>query len=294
MLKSFVYANLLVATVLASLTLSSFFLIDYLYFRWYVPVSVFLGSFVLYTFHRLYKIDFIPAQQLAERHQWVLKHAQPMKYAMSFAVFGLMLLLPNFNADTVVWLVPAGLISVGYTIPILPSQNGWRRFRDIPLTKPLIIALVVSYITLGFPVFEQMGIQALFEPGFIQRFTERFLFLIVVTIPFDLRDILNDRDAGIHTLGTEFGFKRSRLVGYVIIAAWLISMLMLYFFTASGIGSQLASGLILGFVTAAYASMKPAWDEIKFILVFEGAVLVYAVLYSMGASDQIIAWIQPL
>ncbi len=294
MLKSFVYANLLVATVLSSLTCSSFFLVDYLAFRWYVPASVFLGSFVLYTFHRLYKIDFIPVQQLAERHQWVLKHAQSMKYAMSFAVFGLMLLLPNFNADTVVWLVPAGLISVGYTIPILPSQNGWRRFRDIPLTKPLIIALVVSYITLAFPVFEQMGMQALFEPSFIQRFTERFLFLVAVTIPFDMRDILNDKDAGIQTLGTEFGFSRARLVGYIIIAAWSVSMLMLYFFTGSGLGSLIAFGLALGCVTIAYASMKPVWDEIQFILVFEGCIFLYSVLYALGAIDQVTAWIHPL
>ena len=82
-----VFSNVFVAAVLGGLTLSSYALIPALQYHWYVPLSVLLGSYVLYSFHRLYKIDFIPITQLEERHRWVLKHAQRVKYVMSFAVF---------------------------------------------------------------------------------------------------------------------------------------------------------------------------------------------------------------
>ena len=108
---------------------------------------------------------------------------------MSFAVFIQLLILPNFDADAIVWVIPAAIISAGYTIPLLPTAHGWQRFRDIPLAKPLIISIVASYLTFGFPVFEQWGMQALFTKSMFPLFAERMLFLLAVTIPFDLRDI---------------------------------------------------------------------------------------------------------
>ena len=76
-----IYSNVFVALVLAILTWSSYASLSMLDMKWYVPASVFLGSFVLYTFHRLYKIDFIPEDQLSSRHLWVVRRSNAMKYA---------------------------------------------------------------------------------------------------------------------------------------------------------------------------------------------------------------------
>ncbi|MEQ9186253.1 MAG: hypothetical protein RLP15_00850 [Cryomorphaceae bacterium] len=289
MLKGFVYSNLFVALVLSGLSLSSYAQFDQLALHWYVPVSVFLGSFVLYAFHRLYKIDFIPMHQLAERHQWVLAHAIPMKYAMSFAVFILMLILPNFDADTIVWLVPAGIVSIGYTIPIIPYQKGWRRFRDIPLTKPMIIALVVSYLTLAFPHFEQLGVRSLFEPVFLHAFVERFLFLLAVTLPFDMRDIRNDKDSGIQTLGTHFGFENARIVGYWVLLAWVGSIVMRYVIFGAESVFLVAAACMLLYLLIAYWRLRVAWADMKYTMVFEGAIVLYALSYAFSFVFQTVA-----
>lgn len=276
--RVFIYSNLFVAYVLSLLTWASFETLSTLEMHWYVPASVFLGSFVLYTFHRLYKIDFIPEDQLSARHLWVVRRANAMKYAMSFAVFGLMLILPNFNADTIVWIIPAGIVSVGYTIPILPSQNGWRRFRDIPLTKPLIIALVVSYLTLAFPVFEQFAIHRIFEADMVQAFFERMLFILAVTLPFDLRDIQNDRDAGIDTLGTRMGFKTSKQIGGIVIVAWMFSVFMRFGLDVHAI-MYLPYLILVLILSIAYYKMSEAWSDLHYVLCFEGAILLYAFVH---------------
>lgn len=289
MLKGFVYSNLFVALVLAGLSLSTYAQFDHLSFHWYVPVSVFLGSFVLYAFHRLYKIDFIPAHRLADRHQWVLKHAVTMKYAMSFAVFLLMLILPNYDADTIVWLVPAGIVSIGYTIPIIPYQKGWRRFRDIPLTKPMIIALVVSYLTLAFPHFEQLGVSALFQPLFLHAFVERFLFLLVVTLPFDMRDIRNDKDSGIQTLGTHFGFDSARTVGLWVLLAWVGSLAIRNVIFGAEPALLVAAGCMLLYLLIAYWRLRVTWSDMTYTLVFEGAIVWYALSYAIVFAFQTVA-----
>jgi len=284
--RGWVYSNLFVAMVLASLAVSAYAVVPDLEFRWYVPLSVFLGSFVLYTFHRLYRIDTIPKEQLGERHRWVLKRADLMKVAMSVAVFLLMIILPNFQADTVVWLVPAGIVSVGYTIPILPTQHGWQRFRDIPLTKPLIISLVVTYLTLAYPLFEQFGIRAVADPIYFQLFVERFLFLMVVTIPFDMRDIVNDQDAGIQTLGTRFGFDRAKGIGVIVGVAWFASVAMQLLVLEWSLEKIISAAIILGFVALGYSTMKESWKDLQYIFVFEGLILVHSGVHTLASMIQ--------
>jgi hypothetical protein len=274
--SSLIYSNVFVATVLACLTQSSYGLLHYTDLKWYVPLSVWLGSFVLYSFHRLYKIDFIPENQLEARHRWVLKRSEYMKYAMSFAVFLLLLILPNFNADTIVWLVPAGIISVGYTVPVIPSRNGWQRFRDIPLTKPLIIAVVVSYLTLGFPLFEDGGIGSLFTDGHFPLLAERCIFLLAVTIPFEMRDILNDRDAGLATLGTQLGWVKARRIALLVASVWVALVIVrgivigdtwLTFFPPIMVGLPLLLAL---------TRVRAAWSDVRYTVVFESLILLYA------------------
>ncbi len=276
-----VYSNLFVAIVLGTLTASSFYILPTLDLAWYVPLSVFFGSHMLYSFHRLYKIDFIPRERLEARHRWMLGRGKAVRYAMVFSMFFGMLLLPNFQADAIIWLIPAGLVSVGYTIPILPSEDGWRRFRDIPYTKPLIISFVVSYFTLAFPVFEQQGIEAIFEGGFLRAFSERFLFLLAVTIPFDMRDMRNDHEAGLETLATEYGFKAAKRTGYIVITAWLVLVFWRlhesdYAWPFIVVPLALLAGLLL-----AYFVVSEKHSDLFYVYVFEGLILCYAILWSL-------------
>lgn len=276
LLRAIIYSNSYVAFVLGILTLSSYALVENIEWRLYTVICVFLGSFILYNFHRLYKIDFIPEDQLSERHQWVLKRANPIKISMGLSLFVMMLLLPNFNADTIVCLIPAGLISVGYTIPIVPTETGWRRLRDIPFTKPLIISLVVSYLTLAFPVFEQWGFSALKHPVFAKLFAERMLFLLAVTIPFDMRDLLNDKASGLETLATEFGFVQTRNVGLIALLAWLL--MLVWRLIALGFSwPQMIFGFVMcSYVLVCYLLTTPKRQDLFYILAFEGSIILYS------------------
>jgi 4-hydroxybenzoate polyprenyltransferase len=276
LLRAIIYSNSYVAFVLGILTLSSYALVENIEWRLYTVICVFLGSFILYNFHRLYKIDFIPEDQLSERHQWVLKRANPLKISMGLSLFVMMLLLPNFNADTIVCLIPAGLISVGYTIPIVPTETGWRRLRDIPFTKPLIISLVVGYLTLAFPVFEQWGFSELKHPVFVKLFAERMLFLLAVTIPFDMRDLLCDKASGLETLATEFGFVQTRNVGLIALLAWLL--MLVWRLIALGFSwPQMIFGFVMfGYLLVCYLLTNPKRQDLFYILAFEGSIILYS------------------
>lgn len=276
LLRSLIYSNFFVAFVLSLLTASTYTVFSYLEFRWYVVVSVFLGSLVLYSFHRLYKIDFIPQDQRNERHAWMLRHQGLVKGYMAVSVFLLMLILPNFTPDTIVWLVPAAIASIGYTIPFIPVESGWYRLRDIPMSKPFIISLVVSYLTLGYPMFEQEGIELLFTPGPAKLLLERFMFVLAVTIPFEMRDMLSDRQAGLETVATEFGFQSSMRLALTCIGIWfLLLVLRLVNYDLAWITIIIPLCLMLLTVWALWR-LRPESSGLFYTLAFEGLIIIYA------------------
>ncbi|GAB4381206.1 MAG: hypothetical protein Kow0075_12900 [Salibacteraceae bacterium] len=270
-----VYSNLFVALVLAVLTLSSYPLFNGLQLRWYVSAAVFAGAHLLYTFHRLYKIDLIAPGRLEQRHRWMLSFERYMKLCMAVDLLALLLLTPYFDADAVVWLVPAGILSIGYTVPFIPAENKWWRVRDIPLVKPLVIAAVVTYVTLCFPIFEQWGIASLASRAVWLAFSERFLFLLMLTIPFDVRDTGVDRDAGLVTLSTAFGVNFAKRFA---IATWALWAIVFYFNHAENT-TMFAEAVAFSLLPlAALLTLAESRSSMYYTMVYEGLILVYALL----------------
>lgn len=246
-------------------------------FKWYLVISVFLGTFTLYNFHRLYKIDFIPNDQLGGRHRWMLANEKWINYSMAFCVFVALLILPNYTANDVVWLVPAAIISVGYTIPVFPTESKWWRLRDIPLAKPLIIALVVTYLTLSFPIYEQYGIHEIFTASNLTLFIERFIFLVSMTIPFEMRDMQSDRDAGLSTLATYLGFDLAKRIAIASLVFWLALFEIRTILTLN-YALSIAGFIIFLLGLIGISKLRIDKSELFFVLVFEGLIAFYAAL----------------
>jgi len=133
-----------------------------------------------------------------ERHIWIYFIIWIGLSALLFFIFG--------SIRLVVWMMPGGFIAFGYVLPLL---FGKRRFRDLGWTKILMIgwswAWLTSFVPLYFLANEpiQMVIIMTFE---------RMLFIIALTIPFEIRDIQVDRSVGLMTLPEKFGKKGTAFI----------------------------------------------------------------------------------
>lgn len=286
LLKALIYSNVFVALAITSLATSTFFLIPHLGFNWVLAICVFLGSFTLYNFHRLYKIDSIPLEQRGDRHHWMLRNAQIIKMAMGLAVIIALFLLPNYKADNIVWLIPAVIVSIGYTVPFIPSERKWWRLRDIPLAKPFIIALVVTYLTLAFPVFVAGSIDDIFESAVLSLFLERAVFILSVTIPFEMRDVFTDKSAGLETLATYMGFDNAKKASMLLSALWVVLWVWRHSFSSNGLAIALGLMCFLAMLIAA-KSLHSKRSEIYFALVFEGLIVFYAACIALVGVFQL-------
>lgn len=103
-----------------------------------------------------------------------------------------------------------GFITISYSWPFL-----WRRsnLRDITSLKVFVIAFVWSTVTVILPLLSG---DASINRNAIIEYLQRFIFIIVLTLPFDIRDIRFDT----YQLGTIpqiIGIKRSKILGVILI-----------------------------------------------------------------------------
>lgn len=232
-LNFLVYSNVWVAVPVTCLAWTT-------YWMWEQPVDgamlafIYLATLFLYSFHRLSGLRKIPVHEWSERHAWsarnkgIQRGITALAGAAAAALFFQIFLLEQ-PMLFVYLLVPAAAISIGYALPVLPWRGQWYRLRDVPRIKILLIALVVTAITLYLPLSTQWWFTFDFYiglPYWLAYTIQRVLFLLAITIPFDVRDLSADARAGLKTMPTVLGAQRAlRLAKRLAIASAVFAIL---------------------------------------------------------------------
>ena len=102
------------------------------------------------------------------------------------------------------------MITISYSWPFL-----WRRsnLRDITSLKIFVIAFVWAIATVILPVLPD-GL--IFDINLIIEFAQRFIFVLVLTLPFDIRDARFDTNQ-LGTIPQVIGIKQARVLGVFLL-----------------------------------------------------------------------------
>ena len=87
--------------------------------------------------------------------------------------------------------------------------------RDIPLLKIFIIAFYWTYLTIIIPV---LVYNISFDSNLILNIIVRFLFVLAITIPFDIRDYSVD-DSSKKTIPQLIGLQKATILAVLILLA---------------------------------------------------------------------------
>lgn len=128
-----------------------------------------------------------------------------------------------------------------YTIPIFSSKTNMRNWTGI---KIYIVAFCWAGVTTVLPMLN-FGIEP-YQDIFI-KFCQRFLFIIVLTLIFEIIDLKYDKPS-LFTVPQKIGVKNTKKLGFLL----LIPFYFLEFFKASVDEMQLLVNVILVTITAAF------------------------------------------
>lgn len=225
--------------------------------NWNLIVFLFASTVLAYTFQRYEKIR--KNQGISgPRVDWMLTHQKTVKLIMILAFLTSLYtsILLSFNA---LFLLPfTAVISFLYAFKI-KGKN----LRDIPFLKIFLIALVwaLSGGLMCFIEDQDLGRESIQYSFFL------FLYIIAITIPFDIRDIHLD-EAEKNTIPQIFTIQGAKVIG--------LTLSIIAFFILRSITDLSIWFYVIGFSMTAVAivSCNTRRNELYFSLGVDGLLLV--------------------
>ncbi len=219
-----------------------------------LPYNEPLDYFILYGTVTGY--NFIKYAGIAKLHHVSLTKNLRIVQVFSFLSFIVMLFyLFLLDTRTIAYFIPLGLLTVSYAIPVLKNLS--INLRNTATIKIFIIALVWTGVTSLIPVLQNKEIGIREGVHFVQR----FLFVIVLTLPFDIRDFKDDKKY-LQTIPQLVGVRRSKKKGYV----FLLFTMGIEFFIAPN--QQLKFVYLIVFISLLFLVQRSTIKQSKYYASF--------------------------
>jgi 4-hydroxybenzoate polyprenyltransferase len=126
---------------------------------------------------------------------WVITALIPLRVALAFGLLGFAV--------------------IAYYRPWSRFRRHWISLRNRPGWKIWVIAGVWSLSVIGIPALQAIDQVQVF---WLQRLLEHFVFIVFITLPFDIRDYQQDQMAGLRTLphwvGKENAWQLCKGIGF--------------------------------------------------------------------------------
>lgn len=116
-------------------------------------------------------------------------------------------------------LYPAIVLNGLYILPILPFKQ-LSFLKKLGFAKTLLLALAWTYVTIVLPLNKPF---LYLNDAKLLLFCNRFLFMLILCIIFDSRDIIVDKIKGLHSLATDIKPKTLKIISLICFAVLLFT-----------------------------------------------------------------------
>ncbi len=206
----YIFSNIHVA--LAGYCITKITVLKYGIQQSYVPFFVAVSIIISYSFIRFIELK---SNKLNWLKDWFYYNIKSI--LILCVTCGVLLLFivffTGFNRNSLLTLFPFALMTFFYVIPIFKIKNLEFSFRNFPAVKIFSIAFAWAGITVLFPLNEA---NVNFSFDVFLDFIQRFALLIVITLPFDIRDLKSDPE-NLKTLPQVLGVKASKFIGVFLL-----------------------------------------------------------------------------
>lgn len=227
------------------------------------------STLMVYNAHHLIRKA---APERSDRYRWTAGNSiwHWIVFIAGLALF--LWSMPALNVATLTACLVLGVLSFGYTLPILPLGRNFR-LRDHGLVKIIILTLVWSISTTIVPMlFHEIA------PGdFPLEILLRTTLLFCLCVAFDLRDMQTDFHKQIYTIPNLIGVRSSYRLMYSSLVFFAVLALMQ--FLRLGNERRLIADFVQAVVTAGavYGTRYFASDK-YYLGVIDGMMLLYGCL----------------
>lgn len=246
-----IYTNLLIALAAAAQCALTYIFFEKP-FNYYIIAIEGAATLLLYNFSLILSKPADPAASIYRRTRWIFSREWLLWLNGGCALIVLVYAVFHIDFYSLLFLGGIGVVSVAYSFPVARYGGKWVGLRQIPGMKIFHIALVWTLSSVCLPAFQ------LYREGAgvnIQElstlFVLKFVFLLVCTLPFDIRDIRQDSYYHLKTIPNMLGADRAIRLCYALLLLHSLGIVLSSFNLSLKIGillTNLTIGLVLSAV----------------------------------------------
>lgn len=193
--------------------------------EFYLPITPFFYGFVFFGSITAY--NFVKYAAVAALHHRSLIFSLKVIQLFSFLCFLLFIFfLTQIALKTLLLFFSLGLITFFYAVPLLPiisdkkTKNSSHRIslRTLPSIKIAVVGVVWTGTTVIAPVLEY---DTVFSLSIMLTALQRFLLVVVLILPFDIRDISYDLEV-LKTLPQLLGVQKTKVIGLFFLVVVIV------------------------------------------------------------------------
>ena len=227
---------------------------------------LFVSTVAIYNFSILLTKPKNPKQSENKRVRWFFAHHRLM---VTITIVSILSLIPLFflvSTESRLLLVFLAIISFAYSLPLFTMGDQRFGLRNIPGLKQFLITLVWTMSTVLLPILEAQDLHftdvSLRDTAIL--LAKRFLLIAALTVPFDIRDLFEDRESGLKTIPVVIGEKYANLFCQVLLAGHII---LLFLYRNHGLTKDFVA-LSLTAVLAGWLIFKSKWQRNEYYYFF--------------------------
>jgi 4-hydroxybenzoate polyprenyltransferase len=205
-------------------------------------------------------------QSKYRRVRWVFSHYKLNLYLTISAFIALFPLFFQLASSSKVLVCGLGFLSIGYALPIFNFKGKKFSLRNIAGLKLFLIAFVWAISVTLLPYFElqNQDFFAISKTDIFIIIAKRFLFFAAITIPFDIRDMFQDKAFQLKTIPLIFGEQKAYILCQVML---FLCLILLYFMQSPSLNLNFYASAIT-VVLAGWLIFKSKWEKNEYYYFF--------------------------
>ncbi|MCO5249017.1 MAG: UbiA family prenyltransferase [Chitinophagales bacterium] len=250
-----------------------------------IYIIIFCCTLFIYQFSRwIFFRNLTQTLSKDKLYYWMESHGQIIVPSMIISIVVCMILSFWISKAALEHLFLLGCISFLYNIKVPIGNKSYFTLREIPFAKIFQIALVWATMAVILPWVEVHGWN--FNIDVISLFAIQFLFIFIITLPFDINDVEVDKETGVKTIPIVIGKRKSKVLLSVLSLAYLLA-LYVWMDKNSDLHSQnflFFIGISILIFSLLYKTILRSGrvEKWKIMLWYDGSLILYFLIWSLS------------
>lgn len=216
-------------------------------------VLIFSATFLIYNLN-IFLIHLLRKRKKQRKEgklAWFWKNKKLLLSLLGLSLLALLWSFPYHSWQESLFFIQLGLISVLYNVPDRYAQTKFRSIRSIPLIKIFLIAYVWASIGAFYPALLAQDLNR----EVMLLFCLFFIFILAITLPFDIRDYYGDKRASLLTVPGVVGIRATKILALILMLLYSLGLILFF-------GQWLAAVIlyfITAFLVAGSTAKRPDW-----------------------------------